>query len=410
MHHLILVLMVLLSACSKTAHADSDAASNTDHIQFKPFTGYITSASELTKQPPKNWRVKAVAEYLPTNTSQPSARETTTSYDNCPKRGRWDFNINVLPCKAVKTRVINVEIPPQQMQLNNDALNLSFKPYITHNKLTAEINTLQVDIQPCPSCTTEHLAFYVSCQQQDKLEQSVIQQGYVYYQTNKQNPPTCGLAENGKNNFLDKAAIVKVIKGKFTKEDRINSGDFLNRWPAFPTPSGQWVVNRSYGPSALYVCPLNSNVNRVDFTSTLSKADGWAFSTNVTGIVYKIANTNQLCAIWVDEASAENKTNFVRTFFQYYQGKLGAIRIDNALQGRYEWFFDNDQPLEYSHIIENNAIGGNVRAEYWQRDAARYWVKRMDYQPDIEEFKKMQRLAQRLEAKFGNLPPQQTTK
>jgi hypothetical protein len=138
----------------------------------------------------------------------------------------------------------------------------------------------------------------------------------------------------------------------------------------------------------------------------LPVAPGWPY-THEAEVYVTSKPSGEVCTIWLTGTDDET---YLRYFYNFAGGKtlIKAYTSDEPDDVKREWVWVNGEPWQFTRRQMPDSVAGHDAIRFWHRTAAELWPKRMDYKPDLKEFKAVNDMAQQLLSRFP-MKPQEAT-
>jgi hypothetical protein len=216
---------------------------------------------------------------------------------------------------------------------------------------------------------------------------------------------TCGLKVGKEVNWSNRDMVMARVRGQYGDDQQMISHELLGTFSAIPTPDNGWVWNPARGNNDLSdYCVNNEQGGYVNTTyhATLPVSPGWPYRHEAEVYVTSKAN-GEVCTIWLTGSDDET---YLRYFNNFAGGKtlVKAYTSDEPDDVSREWRWVNGEPWEFTRRQMPDSVAGHDAILYWHKTAAQLWPKRMDYKPDLKEFKALNEMAQVLLSRFPAKP------
>lgn len=401
---LLVAVLLLCGACGspdKTtppseAHAQQ---AGRDRIQLDMFAPDAALA--------KGWRVSVTATYDPVNYGDPGTTVTTESRSNC----RQSRNVVFVPvpsfskCKSTVMRSETRELPASQISLAGArSIAIDFAPLLKVRGSDYRIAGLYLKLIPCEQCEEINQELTTRCYI-DERELEVLSNDFLLHYrkgsgTSAQTAE-CGLTNGDWYGWAGRESALARIRGYYSADESFDRSALLDSYGLIPTPDNGWVFN----PTAKLNRTASDLCNRPpvqEYQARLKKSAAWPYDPQVE-VSVTLDERGGICRYDLRGKETAEFTSSVRIVYVFIDGHLRQVETDEPRNLRRIWRWADDQPVEYIQRDNATSVAGSDEIHYWNKVAAQYWPKQMNYRPDFKAFDRQQAFIQELIRQY---PPQ----
>lgn len=347
-----------------------------------------------------SWRVLVSVTYDPLHYGDPGTTIDTESRSNCPH----STGVVFVPvptfgkCKSSVQRSESMELPASQVSLAGEhSINIDFAPMIKVRDADYRVASLNLTLTACDTCEAITQQFTASCFVDERELEILTNDFLLNYRKGRgtdAQSAECGLSKGDWFNWAGRESAMARIRGYYSADESFDRSDLLDSYGLIPTPDNGWVFN----PTAKLHRTASDLCNRPpvrEYQARLKKSVPWPYDPDVE-VSVTLDDHGGICRYELRGKETAEFTSSVRIVYVFIDGHLRQVETDEPRKLRRIWRWADEQPAEYIQRDNATSVAGSDEIHYWNKVAAQYWPRQMNYKPDLKSFAVQEAFAQEL--------------